>query len=84
MSRRLLILWAVMAGITLLSFSSSLHEGYFGIRAQAAIVVVLAFIKARIVILDFMEVRAAPWPLRLVLEAWCVIVPGAIIGMAVF
>jgi hypothetical protein len=84
MSKRLLLLWAVMAGITLLSFSSSLHEAYFGMRAQAAIVVVLAFIKARIVILDFMEVRGAPLPLRLVLEAWCVIVPTAIIAAAVF
>ncbi len=38
----------------------------------------LAAWKVRLVVLDFMELRSAPWPLRLAFEAWSVAVPGMI------
>lgn len=36
--------------------------------------------KVRLIILDFMELRHAPWQLRLVFEAWSAIVPAIIFG----
>lgn len=40
----------------------------------------LAGWKVRLVLLDFMELRHAPWLLRLVFEGWSVAVPGMIFG----
>jgi len=40
----------------------------------------LAGWKVRLVVLDFMELRHAPWPLRLAFEAWSVGVPVMILA----
>jgi hypothetical protein len=42
---------------------------------------IMAFIKVRLVILDFMEIRHAPIGLRLLLEAWVVGVCCAVLFM---
>lgn len=39
----------------------------------------LAFIKGRLVILDFMELRGAPLMWRLLLEGWLIVVGGLIL-----
>ena len=36
--------------------------------------------KVRLVLLRFMELEEAPWPLRLGFEAWVLIVSGVILG----
>jgi Prokaryotic Cytochrome C oxidase subunit IV len=73
-------LWIVLILATALSWEFG-HGLGFGNRTDYATVAVIliAFIKARFVVLDFMELRTAPWPLRLALEAWLVVVGGAII-----
>jgi hypothetical protein len=43
--------------------------------------IVIAFIKIRLVILYFMNIRAAPWPLRLLLEAWVFGIGDAVLGL---
>jgi heme/copper-type cytochrome/quinol oxidase subunit 4 len=40
---------------------------------------VIAAVKVRFVMLDFMELRTAPIPVRVVFEAWPVLVAGAVI-----
>jgi hypothetical protein len=40
----------------------------------------LAGWKVRLVLLDFMELRHAPWPLRIAFELWSVGVPALILG----
>jgi Prokaryotic Cytochrome C oxidase subunit IV len=82
--KRLTLLWCALVGVTLVSWQSAhgvswLHDHRFAIAG----ILVLAFIKVRIVILDFMEVRHAPIGLRLALEAWVVLVCAMMIGMAV-
>lgn len=42
---------------------------------------IMAFIKVRMVILDFMEIRHAPLLLRLLLEIWVVGVCSAVLAM---
>ena len=39
--------------------------------------------KVRLVLLDFVELRHAPWPPRLAFETWCVGVPVMIFGFYV-
>lgn len=41
---------------------------------------VIAAVKVRYVILDFMELRRAPLPVRVLFEAWPVVVAGVILG----
>lgn len=42
---------------------------------------ILAFFKVRLVIMHFMEIATAPIPLRLVFEAWVVVVCAGILGL---
>ena len=48
--------------------------------ATAAILIV-TFIKIRFVFLDFMELRTAPWPLRMAFEVWAVSICVILIGL---
>ncbi|RYZ61970.1 MAG: hypothetical protein EOP08_12780, partial [Proteobacteria bacterium] len=52
-----------------------------GARAATVTALVVAFFKARLIILDFMEVRHAPLPLRIFCEAWVVLVGGALVAI---
>lgn len=69
--QRLAAVWTVMVAMTLLSYTAS--ESWFGhAKLGIASVIVLAMIKVRFVVLDFMDVRHAPLALRLILEFWIV------------
>jgi len=58
------------------AFSSDISSDY---RIVSSGLMLIAFIKARIVIRYFMEVREAPLALKLVCDTWLVLVCGAII-----
>jgi Prokaryotic Cytochrome C oxidase subunit IV len=80
--RRLLICWAVLVALTLASFESAWGLGWARDPVVAiAIVIGAALIKVRLVILDFMEVRHAPFALRLALEAWVLALGGGILAL---
>lgn len=79
---RLLGLWGILLLITIISFES----GYLSIwvrhgRLQGGAVIILAFVKARLIILDFMDVRHAAPALRLALETWIAVLCAALIGL---
>lgn len=59
------------------------YLGEVGAAGTAAIVtmLVIAFIKGRLVVLDFMELRAAPKLWRFLLEGWLIVV-GSLILLA--
>jgi hypothetical protein len=59
------------------------HGFGFGdnVRYATVAVIVISFLKVRFIMLDFMEVRTAPLPLRILLECWLVVVCGALIGL---
>jgi hypothetical protein len=46
-----------------------------------ALVTILACVKVRWVLLDFMEVRTAPRKLRLLFEGWVVVLGGSLIAI---
>lgn len=46
-----------------------------------ALVIILACVKVRWVLLDFMEVRTAPRKLRLLFEGWVVVLGGSLIAI---
>jgi hypothetical protein len=55
-----------------------------GHRNMGLVIVVLAFVKIRFVILDFMEVRNAPIAMRAACETWVVAVCAAILMLCRF
>ena len=73
----MLLLWA----ITIASWS--IGHGHSGGPVATATIAVLASaaIKARFVIRDFMEVRAAPRALGVGLDAWLTILTAILVGL---
>jgi hypothetical protein len=80
--RRLLGLWALLIALAFVSAAATPAAGpRLGSLSGNAVVIALAFYKARIVFLEFMEVRRAPLALRVAVEAWIIIIPAAILAM---
>ncbi|MFT4561781.1 MAG: hypothetical protein ACI9BW_001523 [Gammaproteobacteria bacterium] len=79
--RKITFVWLVLILATALSWQFG-HGFGFGDRYTFATVaiVIIAFVKLRLVFLDFMELRHAPLPLRLAFEGWALVVGGTIIG----
>lgn len=77
-SRRTLI-WFVLAGATFLSWRMGHGAGETDLRYASTAVIVLASFKMRYVILDFMELRHAPAPMRIAAEVWVVVLCAALL-----
>jgi Prokaryotic Cytochrome C oxidase subunit IV len=52
-----------------------------GDKVAAIILLAIAFTKIRFVGMYFMELRGAPLPLKLIFQAWCLVVCCVLIGM---
>lgn len=80
--RKLLLTWGALVLLTFASFESAWGVAWLkNPRAAIALVIGVALLKVRIVVLDFMEVRHAPWALRLPLEGWIVGIGLGILGL---
>jgi hypothetical protein len=66
--------WCLLIAATVLSWEMGHGFGFRNIQHTGMAIIVIAFIKVRYVILDFMEIRSAPLFIRLIFEAWIVIV----------
>lgn len=74
--------WGLLILATALSWQLGHGPGFGSHPERATVAVVLiAYLKVRLVFLDFMELRAAPRPLRLIFEAWAALVCGAVIAL---
>ena len=69
--------WLVLILATLVTW----YLGEVGAAGTLSIVAMLAiaFVKGRLVILDFMELREAPRMWRVLLEGWLILVSGLIL-----
>ena len=75
-------IWAGLLVATGLSWQFG-HGFGFGEQFHYATtaILILTFVKIRFVFLDFMELRTAPWPLRMAFEVWAVSVCVTLIGL---
>ena len=79
---RVTVIWVGLLVATGLSWQFG-HGFGFGEKfhyATAAILIV-TFVKIRFVFLDFMELRTAPWLLRMAFEVWAVSICVILIGL---
>ena len=75
------LVWVVLMLATGLSWWLGTHQG----SGSATIVLMLvAFLKVRLIIMHFMEVRGAPLPLRLICEGWVIVTCSAVLGLYLF
>lgn len=81
-SRAAVLVWAGLMLATLASWWLGIHEGDEpgdGPSAGTAAVLVVTFVKVRFVATHFMEVRGAPLALRLIFDAYVVVVCTALL-----
>jgi ABC-type transport system involved in Fe-S cluster assembly fused permease/ATPase subunit len=81
-NKRLLIVWVVLAALTLSYLWIDRRAGGT-LRASAVVtsgVVVIAVIKVRIIFREFMEVRQAPALLCRLTDAWVVLIAVSLLG----
>jgi len=75
--------WAVagaLAGLTLLSYWLGTGHGIHDADVVGTIVLFLAYVKARLVMLHFMQVRFAPAPFRAASEGLLAVLCAAFLG----
>jgi hypothetical protein len=76
----LLLVTALVFWLTVGHGAASLNEAQSVIWAE---VIVLAYVKVRWILLDFMELRSAPIRLRLLFEFFAVAMAGGLIAISV-
>lgn len=74
------IVWIVLMLATIIT-TWGLSKDAFAARFATISIMLIAAFKVRLVLLHFMELRHAPLPLRLVFEAWVLVVTAGIVGV---
>lgn len=75
-------IWVILVILTIVSVL--IGERHMVGTASSVIVVVLAAIKARWIVLDYMEARDAPSPWRWMYEGWLAACTGLMLLIAIF
>jgi heme/copper-type cytochrome/quinol oxidase subunit 4 len=75
---RVTMVWPGLMVLTCVT-TWGLSKDVFSPAVAVVGIFVIAAVKVRFVMLDFMELRTAPIPVRVVFEAWPVLVAGAVI-----
>ena len=76
--------WAVLSGLTVLGWAlAHLRGGDDRIASGPLTVAVLAIagVKARLILQEYMEVRGAPRPLRLLADGWLAVLFVLLVGL---
>lgn len=76
------LVWIFLIAATVVSWLLGTDHSFINSHTTASVIILLvAFVKVRFIGLYFMELKDAPLPLRLILEGWCLIVCGLVVGL---
>lgn len=78
---RITLVWALLVGATLLSWELGHGMGIHDARVAGSLILVVAMIKVRFVMLDFMEIRHAPAWMRASAEIWTVALAALLVAL---
>ena len=82
---RLTYVWLILCAVTIIAWAlGSAHAALVASVPITVAVLVLALVKARLVIQEFMEVRTAPRWLRVFTDVWLVVLWGALLGIYLY
>lgn len=70
--RRPAWIWFILALATFVSWAVGGGLAFSSQACAGSAVLVIAFIKIRFVMSEFMELRHAPWWLRIAADLWCI------------
>ena len=73
--------WALLSALTVVSWALAATRGFSPDTALTIVVLAIAAVKTRLVIRQFMDVRAAPAWLRRATDAWIAVLTAAIAGL---
>ena len=83
-NRRLLFVWLILSGLTLIYLLIDHSADHDGILEASTVVtvsaIVIALIKVRIIFREFMEVRHAPALLCRLTDGWVALIAAALLG----
>jgi hypothetical protein len=74
---RLYVIWLILIGATFASFA--IGEDVKAGAVATAVILAIAFVKVRLVIQEFMEVRTAPRALGIAADCWGVLLWGILV-----
>jgi hypothetical protein len=78
---RVTAVWLLLVAATGISWELGHGMGFSSVRLASSAVIVVAFIKVRFVILDFMEIRTAPRFMRIIAETWLAVICGTLLAL---
>ena len=73
--------WALLSALTMASWALAATRRFTPSAALTIVVLAIAAVKTRLVIRQFMDVRAAPHWLRRAIDGWLAVLMAAIIGL---
>jgi heme/copper-type cytochrome/quinol oxidase subunit 4 len=79
--QRAVPVWSALVLVTCVSWWLGTNHGTSDHKLATIVIMVVAFTKIRFVGMYFMELRAAPRPLKLIFQGWCVGVCAIVLGM---
>lgn len=74
-----LVVWLLLVGATAAAYLTQLDAAHGFPRVAGSIVLLLAFAKAWLIGMRYMELKQAPAVLRLAYQSWVIAVGGALI-----
>lgn len=76
---RISVVWLLLLAASTISWVVGLGSSFSDQRLNSCTILIVAFIKVRLVLLEFMELRHVPPGLRWLAEAWLVFACGVLI-----
>ncbi|QTI69059.1 cytochrome C oxidase subunit IV family protein [Gordonia polyisoprenivorans] len=79
--RRVFIVWVSLVALTCATLWLGIDHplASVSVRLASSIAILLAFVKAWFIGMDFMEIRDAPAPLKVVFNAWIMLIGGGLV-----
>ena len=78
---RITLVWFLLVLATTLSWGMGHGIGFDNVRHAGVAIIIMAFIKVRYVILDFMEIRHAPIFMRVIGVLWVIVVCSTLVTL---
>jgi uncharacterized membrane protein len=78
---RVTLVWLLLVAATVLSWEMGHGAGFSNLRYASCAIIVVAFVKVRFVIQEFMEIRTAPRFMRAIADVWLLAITAVLVTL---